>query len=88
MSMTDNDIFQRIKSIFVEEFELEPEQLVPEATLFDDLGLDSLDAVDLVVAMEKAFEVKLANEEKVKAVRTVNDLFELIISLQDSKADN
>lgn len=82
--MSDDQIRRKIIETVAEEFELDPEQLVPEATLYDDLGLDSLDAVDLVVAMEKAFGVKLANEEAVKAVRTVNDLFELIISLRST----
>ena len=42
MSLTDDEIYNRVKSIFIEEFELEEDQLVPEATLFDDLGLDSV----------------------------------------------
>jgi acyl carrier protein len=81
MSMTDEDIFQRIKSIFVEEFELEPEDLVPEATLFDDLGLDSLDAVDMVVALEKEFGVKVKDEESIRSVRTLDDLHKLLLSI-------
>ncbi len=51
-------------------------------------GWDSLDAVDLVVAMEKAFGVKLANEEAVKSVRTVGDLHELIINLKNEISNN
>ena len=86
--MSEDQIRQKIIETVAEEFELDQEQLVPEATLYDDLGFDSLDAVDLVVAMEKAFGVKLANEEEVKAVRTVNDLFNLIISLRDSCTDD
>ena len=86
--MSDDQIRQKIIETVAEEFELDPGQLTPEATLYDDLGLDSLDAVDLVVAMEKAFSVKLANEEEVKTVRTVGDLFGLIISLRDNEADN
>ena len=82
--MSEDQIRQKIIETVAEEFELDPGQLLPDATLYDDLGLDSLDAVDLVVAMEKAFGVKLANEEEVKTVRTVNDLFELIISLQEN----
>ncbi len=60
--MNDEDIQQQINEVIAEEFELELGQLVPEATLYDDLGLDSLDAVDMVVAMEKSFGVKLAND--------------------------
>ena len=84
MSQNDN-IRQKVVEVIAEEFELAPEDLTPEATLYDDLGLDSLDAVDLVVAMEKSFGVKLANEEAVKAVRTMGDLFDLIISLKPAK---
>ena len=58
--MTDDDIFQRIKSIFIEEFELEPEQLVPEATLFDDLGLDSLEGEEEGLALADSDELGLA----------------------------
>ena len=83
MSQNDN-IRQKVVEVIAEEFELDSEELTPEATLYDDLGLDSLDAVDLVVALEKSFGVKLANEEAVKAVRTMGDLFDLIISLKPS----
>lgn len=80
--LTDQEIRQRITEVISEEFELEPSRLVPDATLYDDLGLDSLDAVDMVVAMEKSFGVKLANEEAIKAVRTMDDLCRLIINLK------
>ncbi len=88
MSMTDDDIFQRIKTIFIEEFELEPEQLVPEATLFDDLGLDSLDAVDMVVALEKEFGVKVKDEESIRSVRTLDDLHSLLLSIHAQMTDS
>ena len=88
MSLTDDDIFERIKSIFIEEFELEPEQLGPDATLFDDLELDSLDAVDMVVALEKEFGVKLKDEESIRSVRTMNDLHQLLLSIQAQLTDS
>ena len=86
--LSDDEIRQKIIETVAEEFELDQEQLIPEATLYDDLGLDSLDAVDLVVAMEKAFGVKLANEEAVKSVRTVGDLNELIITMKNEVCSN
>lgn len=86
--MSDDQIRQKIMETVAEEFELDHAQLTPEATLYDDLGLDSLDAVDLVVSLEKAFGVKLANEEAVKSVRTVNDLHELIINLKNEISNN
>jgi len=77
--MTANEqIRQQVIAVVAEEFELDPAKLTPEATLYDDLGLDSLDAVDLVVALEKAFTIKLANEEAVRSVRTMGDLFQLV----------
>ncbi len=69
-----------------EEFELEPESLQPDATLYEDLGLDSLDAVDMVVALEKAFGMKMTDEEAVRAVRTMSDLFELVCRLKNQQA--
>jgi acyl carrier protein len=80
--ISDEEIRQKIVEVISEEFELDPAQLIPAATLYDDLGLDSLDAVDMVVAMEKSFGVKLANEEAIKAVRTMADLCDLIINLK------
>lgn len=77
---TDPQIRRQVIEVVAEEFELEPERLTPGATLYDDLGLDSLDAVDLVVALEKAFTIKLANEEAVRAVRTMDDLVRLVIN--------
>ncbi|MCL7487553.1 MAG: acyl carrier protein [Desulfobulbaceae bacterium] len=87
MTMTDDDIFQRLKLIFIEEFELEPEQLIPEATLFDDLGLDSLDAVDMVVALEKEFGVKVKDEESIRSVRTLDDLHQLLLAIHAQMTD-
>jgi len=74
----DEGIRQQVLEVLTEEFELDPDRLIPSATLYDDLGLDSLDAVDLVVALEKAFSFKLTDEEAVRAVRTVDDLLRLV----------
>lgn len=88
MSITDDDIYQRVKTIFIEEFELEPDELVPEATLFDDLGLDSLDAVDMVVALEKEFGVKMKDEESIRSIRTLDDLHKLLLSIHAQLTDS
>ena len=88
MSLTDDDIYQRVKTIFIEEFELEPDELVPEATLFDDLGLDSLDAVDMVVALEKEFGVKMKDEEAIRSVRTLDDLHKLLLTIHAQLTDS
>ncbi|PXF52832.1 MAG: acyl carrier protein [Deltaproteobacteria bacterium] len=85
--MSDQEIRRRVAQIMAEEFELEPESLQPDATLYEDLGLDSLDAVDMVVAMEKAFGMKMADEEAVRAVRTLGDLFDLVCRLKNQQVD-
>jgi len=82
--MTANaQLRQQVIEVVAEEFELDPARLTPAATLYDELGLDSLDAVDLVVALEKAFTIKLANEEAVRSVRTMDDLFRLVSDTRD-----
>ena len=88
MSIAEKDIYQRVNNIFIEEFELEPEQLFPEATLYDDLGLDSLDAVDMVVALEKEFGVKMKDEESIRSVRTLDDLYKLLLSIHMQLTDS
>ena len=88
MSVTEENIYQRVNSIFIEEFELEPDQLVPEATLYDDLGLDSLDAVDMVVALEKEFGVKMKDEASIRSVRTLDDLYKLLLTIHAQITDS
>ncbi|MDZ7642326.1 MAG: acyl carrier protein [Desulfurivibrio sp.] len=83
--MTDDELRRKVVETLAEEFELDPEAMQPEATLFDDLDLDSLDAVDMVVALEKTFGMKLTDKESLQAVRTMNDLFELLISLKGAQ---
>ena len=84
--ISEEQVRQRVTQIMAEEFELEPELLQPDATLYEDLGLDSLDAVDMVVALEKAFGMKMTDEEAVRAVRTLGDLFELVGHLSNQQA--
>lgn len=84
--MSDEAIRRKINEVLVEEFELEPDVIRPEATLYDDLGLDSLDSVDMVVALERAFDTKLKDEESIRKVRTVGDLYDLITGLKREKA--
>jgi acyl carrier protein len=83
--ISDEQVHQRVTQIMAEEFELEPGSLQPDATLYEDLGLDSLDAVDMVVALEKAFGMKMTDEEAVRAVRTLGDLFDLVCRLKNQQ---
>jgi acyl carrier protein len=80
--MIDQEIIDKINKVFEESFEIEKERLVPEAHIFTDLGLDSLDIVDLVVALQNSFGVKIRNEEKVRDIRTLQDIYQFISTLK------
>jgi len=80
--MTDVEIIDAINEVFVEEFEVSPEKLVPSAHIFADLGFDSLDVVDLIVAIQNKFPVQVRNDERVQSVRTMQDLYDYLILLK------
>ncbi|WP_149274434.1 acyl carrier protein [Pareuzebyella sediminis] len=75
--MTKEVIIKKIDDFLIDEFEVEEEEIAPEANLKDTLGLDSLDFVDLVVAVESNFGVKLVGEDFVN-VTTLQDFYNLI----------
>lgn len=58
----NQEIFEKVKAIVVEQLEVEPEKVTPEATFADDLGADSLDTVELVMALEEAFDIEIPDE--------------------------
>lgn len=72
--MTAEEIQAKVFDVFEDSFEIERECLTLDAHIFSDLGLDSLDIVDLVVALQQAFGVKLRNSEAIRSIRTVGDL--------------
>jgi len=74
--MARPEVVDTVHRILVEEFELEPEQVTAEAHLIDDLELDSLDAVDLIAALEDAFGGRV-DEEEARKVRLVSDIYAL-----------
>jgi acyl carrier protein len=66
------NIEERVKDIIVEELGVERDKLTPEASFMEDLGADSLDTVELVMAFEKEFDIDIPDEEAEK-LRTVGD---------------
>jgi len=76
--MAEQDIVNLVNGVFMESFEIPGEKLVPEAKIFTDLGLDSLDIVDLVVALQKKFGVTMRDDERVRAIRTLEDIYNFI----------
>ena len=75
--MDKKTIIAKVNDFLIDEFEAEQEDLTPEANLKETLELDSLDYVDLVVAVESEFGVKLAAEDFVN-VNTLEDFYTLI----------
>ncbi|MBY4676110.1 acyl carrier protein [Marinobacterium arenosum] len=67
------EIYAKVSSILEELFEIDPGQITPEANLYQDLDIDSIDAVDLVVELKKMTGKKIKPED-FKAVRTVQDV--------------
>ena len=81
--MTRDEVKAIVTKIFVDEFEKEEDEIVESASLFDDLDLDSLDGIDLIVALEKAVKAKIGKdvkieEEKAKSLKTVGDIYAVI----------
>ncbi len=83
--MTEQEIIAIVNKVFEESFEIEKEKLKPEAHIFTDLGLDSLDIVDLVVALQKSFGVTIRNEERVRNIRTLQDVYQFISAIKSEK---
>jgi acyl carrier protein len=77
---TRDDIFNPLRDALVELFELEPERVTLDANLYQDLEIDSIDAVDLIDHIKRQTGKKIAAEE-FKAVRTVNDVVEAVYRL-------
>ena len=78
--MEKQEIFEKIKWALATDFDIEEEKLVPEAKLYEDLELDSIDAVDLIVKL-KSFLPRNIDPEVFKAVRTLQDVVDAIYNL-------
>ena len=70
---------EKIKAIIAEQLGVKPEEVTPEASFIDDLGADSLDTVELIMALEEEFSVEIPDEDAEKmttvgdAVKYIND---------------
>lgn len=73
-------IFEKIKAALIEDFDLEENRIVPEARLYEDLELDSIDAVDLIVKL-KSFLPRNIDPEAFKKMRTLENVVDGIYNL-------
>ena len=78
--MTKDDILQKMWDILSDDFELDREIITPEAKLYDDLELDSIDAVDLLVRMKEFIPGKI-DPESFKKAATVQDVVDILYPL-------
>ena len=76
--MSDDADFERFKRCAVEILSVEPAQVTREATFGDDLDADSLDLVELVMALEEEFGIEVP-EEDLEGVETVGNAFDLVV---------
>ncbi|MEW5773285.1 MAG: phosphopantetheine-binding protein [Thermodesulfobacteriota bacterium] len=83
--MTETEIISRTNAALAQEFELDPEAMVPAADLREDLGLDSLDAVDMVIVLEQEFGVKISKESAIGDIRSLGDLYAFIAGVQEKQ---
>lgn len=71
------EVAEKVKSIIVEQLGVEEKQVTSEASFIDDLGADSLDTVELVMAFEEAFDIEIPDEDAEK-IATVKDAVDYI----------
>ena len=79
--MSDNSTAERINNIIVEQLGVNEDQIKPEAKFIEDLGADSLDTVELVMALEEAFGTEIPDQEAEK-LQSVGDVIKFIEDIQ------
>lgn len=72
-------VFDKIKTIIVDQLGIDENKITPEASFIDDLGADSLDMVELIMAIEEEFEIEVP-EEEAENITTVSDAMNYISS--------
>ncbi|MGQ9472493.1 MAG: acyl carrier protein [Candidatus Caldatribacteriaceae bacterium] len=73
------DVFSKVKEIIVDQLGIDEEEVTPEASFIDDLGADSLDIVELIMAFEEEFDIEIPDEDAEK-ITTVGEAVEYIES--------
>ncbi|MEZ4381549.1 MAG: acyl carrier protein [Nannocystaceae bacterium] len=75
--MSDNDIEEKVKEIIIEQLDANADEVVAKASFIDDLQADSLAVVELVLALEENFDIKIPDDE-VDKIKTVGDAVKYI----------
>jgi len=82
--MTQEEVYDKIASVLVEEFEVEEDDINLDANLFTDLELDSLDAIDLMVTLDKELGIEIKTEE-MKDLRTIKDVCDFVLASSNNE---
>lgn len=75
--MEHDEILVKVKEVIVDQLSVEEDDVTPDASFFDDLGADSLDIVELVMALEDSFGISIPDEDA-ESIKTVGDAVEYI----------
>jgi acyl carrier protein len=78
--MDTNELYEQLKRILVDQFELDESSITPDANLYEELELDSIDAVDLLVQLKNITGKKISPDD-FKDVRTINDVINALTDL-------
>ena len=78
--MTAEEIFKTMQDLIAEQFAIDAEEITMESSFVDDLGADSVDLVELVLAMEEEFDMGEANEDELAGLKTVGDAVNFVAS--------
>ena len=71
--MTMEEIFKTMQGLIAEQFAMETDEITMDSSFVDDLGADSVDLVELVMAMEEEFDIGEIQEDELSALKTVGD---------------
>lgn len=78
--MTMEDIFNTMQGLIAEQFAIDAGEITMDSSFVDDLGADSVDLVELVMAMEEEFDMGEANEDELAGLKTVGDAVNFVAS--------
>ena len=81
--MTNEEIFNTMQDLVAEQFAIEPEEVSMESSFEEDLGADSVDLVELVMAMDEEFDMGEANEDELAGLKTVGDAVRYVAGKQN-----
>ena len=80
--MTREEITEAVNKTFIEILEVPAEELSPEKAIFKDLGLDSLDRVDLMTGLQRRFGISLRQNEEIRKIVTLGDIYDFFVKME------